>query len=435
MTETGSTAVVVSDLESFATTQDSNPWDYYEQLRALGDVVWDEREKAWLVSSYDLIKEMWLANDSIWQPPFVYDPQNPPMGLSREKWTQLVGPGKLAFTLQDGEVYDRMHRWWFRIFSPRVLEHWGETLIEPIANAQIDEFVENGRVEFLSEYYDQVTIRVMIAILGLPWRDEEWLERFISLHRTGLTPLFESQTHPTAENIESALNAVDEMRAMVMPFVQERKDGEGSDFISMIWRAGSELFGTDDFTEDDVLSHAFVAFIAGSGSVGSVVGNTLYVVMTHDGLQEQVLAGGEKALRTLVEETLRLYSQVEWRFRHAKVDTVLGGVPIKKGDMVIALNASGNRDPEHYSCPHQVDLERRAPRDHFGFLKGARTCPGQSLARFELDRIVKTTLERLPELRLDPDAEPARWKGGTLRGWVPLHALFDPSERPPATES
>ena len=61
----------------------------------------------------------------------------------------------------------------------------------------------------------------------------------------------------------------------------------------------------------------------------------------------------------------------------------------------------------------------------FGF--GPRSCAGAALARGELQETVAKVLERMPNLRLDPEAEPPRFEGFLLRSYRPLHALFDPS--------
>ena len=89
------------------------------------------------------------------------------------------------------------------------------------------------------------------------------------------------------------------------------------------------------------------------------------------------------------------------------------------------LDAGANRDPARFGCPAQIDLERDSWRDHLAFSVGPRTCAGAALARAEVQEAVAKSLEWLPNLRLDPDAEPPRFKGFTLRSFRPLHARFD----------
>jgi cytochrome P450 len=134
------------------------------------------------------------------------------------------------------------------------------------------------------------------------------------------------------------------------------------------------------------------------------------------------------SVRRFVEEVLRLHSPVEYILRRARREVRVGGVTIREGQYAIALTGAVNRDADRYTCPGEVNLDRRSPRDHFGFYKGPRTCPGQSLARFELERILQVALERLPDdLRRDPERPPPRYTGGMARRWSPLHVLFAPS--------
>src|SRR6476659_8565411 len=87
-------------------TFDVAPWDYYERLRAMSPIVFDEEQGLWLVTSYDLIKQIWLADQVVWQPPFVYDAADPPLGMTEDEWIEFIGPGRRALSLQTGEEYD-----------------------------------------------------------------------------------------------------------------------------------------------------------------------------------------------------------------------------------------------------------------------------------------------------------------------------------------
>ena len=52
-----------------------------------------------------------------------------------------------------------------------------------------------------------------------------------------------------------------------------------------------------------------------------------------------------------VEEFLRLDASVQAMPRWASEDTEIHGCPIAKGEMVMLLWASANRDPEHFAKP------------------------------------------------------------------------------------
>jgi cytochrome P450 len=214
------------------------------------------------------------------------------------------------------------------------------------------------------------------------------------------------------------------MNEMLVPIVESRRDGTGSDLISMIWRDAPELFGAD--YEDDAMSLAQVAFESAAQTTQYSTANGLYLLLTEPGLQDQLRSGDQRALANFVEESLRLYGPVLFRLRFPKRDLELGGVPVRRGDRVICVTISGSRDPHQHVCPAGVDLDRPRPRQHLSFWVGPKTCPGNALARAELVEAVAAVLDRLGDLRLDPDAEPPRYDELVFRRWAPLHALWSP---------
>jgi len=138
-------------------------------------------------------------------------------------------------------------------------------------------------------------------------------------------------------------------------------------------------------------------------------------------------ADRDEAIRRFVEEALRLFGAVHFRPRVANQDVELAGEAIKKDDHLLCVNLSANRDPARYGCPHAVKMDRASPRDHLAFHSGPRTCIGAALARAELQEAVRAVLDRLPDLRPDPSAEPPTFKGFLMRSYRPLHALFTPA--------
>jgi cytochrome P450 len=402
---------------------DDEPWQLYERVRDAGGVAWDDRANGWLVVSYDLIKQMGHADDIDWQA-LTTAGDDPDAGMAWDDWTALRG-GPRTLSLREGEDHHVFHRWWLKALSPKVLQRWGETLIEPICHRQIDRFAHLGKAELVRDYSERITPPVTAAVLGLPWEDDDWFSGFMELRAASNAAnvfRFRDAPLPPPEALERGQEAMRELIAMVMPAIDRKRDGVGEDFISMIWRDADELFG-EGYSDEDVAYSVINAFIAG-GSIAFGANNLIYLTLSHPELHDTLLTN-DRAVDNIVEEGLRLYTPGEYRPRRAMRDLELGGVTIRKGELVFAISAAGNRDPLHYANPLELDLERRAPRNHLGFYPGPRTCPGQGLARYELARLLRVLLERLPGLRLDPDAEPPRYTGSTARTWRPLNVLFD----------
>jgi cytochrome P450 len=415
--------------DSIISCANREPWGYYDRQRSEHEIVWDEGMRSWLVFSYDLIKEIALGEHELWDLSYVdRDDVEAPIGLERDAWHDFIGFGSRRFLMTEkGDSHMRQHRWFMRAFAPTAARRWTDTVFRPIVNAQIDRFAGAGRAELVEDYSRRVAPRTISAMLGLPHEDDDWVEHVESLmvDRLAVKTLV-GLPDPDPELIRRGFAATEELTRILVPYVEERRGGNGDDFISMLWAAGDELFG-EGFTAVDVLGAAGVAWEGGSGTTAYSTANALYLMLTQPEMAADVRSADEKRLAGYVEETIRLFGPVHVRPRVARQDIEIGGQLIRKGEQVLTLLVAANRDPAHYPDAGEVDVARRSPRDHLSFFFGPRTCPGQGLARVELALILKTIVDRLPDMRLDPDAEPPYYSGTMTRRWEPLHALFTPT--------
>ena len=81
-------------------------------------------------------------------------------------------------------------------------------------------------------------------------------------------------------------------------------------------------------------------------------------------------------------------------------------------------------DPGRYAEPDAFDIFRD-PQPHISFGDGAHRCLGMHLARLETRVLLNAVLDRLPDLRLDPAADP-HIHGLIFRSPPELRVHFDP---------
>ena len=106
-----------------------------------------------------------------------------------------------------------------------------------------------------------------------------------------------------------------------------------------------------------------------------------------------------------VEELLRYDSPVERTItRWASTDVEVGGETIRRGDLVIAVIGSANRDDGRFDDPSRLDV-RRHDTKHVAFGRGSHYCLGAPLARLEAEIALATLFRRLPGLRLAVEPE------------------------------
>ena len=126
-----------------------------------------------------------------------------------------------------------------------------------------------------------------------------------------------------------------------------------------------------------------------------------------------------------IEEFLRYDSSVQMTGRVTLEDIDdLGGVKIPKGETVLCLLGSANRDPAVYpDRPDRLDVTRQNVKP-LSFGGGIHFCLGAQLARIEAEIAIATLLRRLPDLRID-DVENPEWRPTfVLRGLKRLPASW-----------
>ena len=119
---------------------------------------------------------------------------------------------------------------------------------------------------------------------------------------------------------------------------------------------------------------------------------------------------------TAVEEMLRCVVPVKEFMRTAQKDTVVRGVPIKKGEAVLLSYVSANRDEEVFKDPMRFDVGRD-PNKHLSFGYGVHFCLGASLARMEMNSFFTELIPRIKTIELagDPELISTLFVGGTKR--------------------
>jgi len=200
-----------------------------------------------------------------------------------------------------------------------------------------------------------------------------------------------------------------------------RRKSPGDDLTTQLVQAeedGSKL------SNEELTANIILLFGAGHETTVNLIGNGLLAL--HRNPDQLALLKANPALITnAIEEFLRYDSSVQMTGRVAleEIDD-LGGKKIPKGESVLCLLGSANRDPAVYpDRPERLDITRPNVRP-LSFGGGIHFCLGAQLARIEAEVAIATLLRRLPDLRLD-DAENPEWRPTfVLRGLKRLPASW-----------
>jgi cytochrome P450 len=406
-------ATVQSDPISpgFSELGDSNPYPYYESLRARAPVVWDEDQHAWLVTGYEQCRQV-EGDEATFRHPYADATQS---------LIDIKG-GRRNVTILQGKEHSRMHRFLLKLFSPRLVEEYREKHIRPAIRLLLDRLIPSGRADLVELLTAQLPPRVLMSLFAMDCHDDSLVKRVLELHEVILEWI--GRQNRGDDTTARARTAADEVNGLLLPYLGKRKAEPGDDLISRVWLEGPKAL--DDFSDADALATTREMFLAGTDTTVHALSNALYLLLTQPEVMERIRAERGQTLSIFVEESLRLYGAVQYRFRLANKDVELGGVPVKKDAVLILINSAANRDPAKYECPTAVNLDRKIARDHLAFNAGPRICIGAALARAEMVDAINALLDRTRNLRLDPNAEPPRFRFHYIRSFRPLNVLFEP---------
>jgi cytochrome P450 len=142
--------------------------------------------------------------------------------------------------------------------------------------------------------------------------------------------------------------------------------------------------------------------------------------------QLEVVRQDRSLVPKAIEEALRWESPILRGWRYVERDVEVAGHKIPEGTVLNTVRASANRDPSKYPDPDKFDISREHPVRPIPFGVGAHVCIGQHLARLEMTRALNALLDRLPNLRLDPDRPPPQPIGHDGRVPERIYVKFDP---------
>ena len=115
---------------------------------------------------------------------------------------------------------------------------------------------------------------------------------------------------------------------------------------------------------------------------------------------------------------------MQFAAREAMRDVSLGGVDVEAGMPVTVALGSANHDESRWKDPDRFDV-RRDPQNHLAFADGEHFCLGAHLARLEGEVALNAILDRLNDLRLDPDAPEAYAVGFAFRSPTAVPVAFE----------
>ena len=303
-----------------------------------------------------------------------------------------------------------------RAFRPTRLRGM-EPMIEEVTSELIQEIVDKGESEFVSEFAVGLPMTIIAVALGVETDDLATFKRWSD---DLVMPV--GNPDPTTEKVRDYLISLSEFNEFFGNLLKLRRQDPHEDIISDV--ATAEV-NDEMLNEAEMLSMLQQFLVAGNETTTKLLTNLMHHLAEEDGLEER-LRDDPSLIDNFIEEGLRFEAPVGGLFRMAKEDTMVGETQLREGDHIWLIFAAANRDPEMFSQPDTFSVDRENARDHLAFGHGEHFCIGAMLARLEARIAVEQILERLENIRLIDGRNNFEYEDTfVLRGLKELHIAFD----------
>ncbi len=385
----------------------ANPYPLFHRLRREDPVHWDSYLHAWVVTRYPDVLQV-LHDFSAARTPT--PEQLAEMGLAQLKPIAQLMVKQMLF--MDASAHVRLRGLASKAFTTARVEAL-RSHIADIVNRLLDEVQAKRRMDVIADFADPLPAIVTAELLGVPVSDHKqlkaWSANFAEM-------LGNFQHNP--DHAQLMLRTVEDMTSYFLEAVREIKAHPREGLIHSLLT--SEVDG-DRLTEEEVVANTIVTMVGGQETTTNLIGNGVLTLLRNPEEMER-LRRDMSLIPSAVEEMLRYESPSQHTARLAPADIELGGKLIRKRQAVIAVMAAANRDPERFADPDRFDITRTDNR-HVAFGYAAHFCFGAPLARAEGQIAFQAMLQRLTNLRLEPQRLTWRTNLG-LRGLTALHVGF-----------
>ena len=303
----------------------------------------------------------------------------------------------------DGERHHRYRTLVQPSFVPKKAQWWIQNWVQVTVDSLIDSISGAGAADLNIEFFAPIPLLTICGSFGV--------------------------TIPEALDIRQAVTSdglgIDRFMQIVHPLIAARRAEPADDLISVLVEAEvTHEDGTRQvLIDNEILGFAFLLLAAGSGTTWKQMGITMMALLQHPEWLERVRED-RSLLRSVIEEGLRWMPTDPVFARYVVNDVTLGGVDIPAGAVLHVCFAEANRDPARWERPDEFDPSRPL-QSHLGFGGGPHICIGMHVARAEISTAIDALIDRLPGLRLDPDAPIPQITGMYERGYSSVPVRWD----------
>lgn len=376
------------------------PDPLYAQLRETEPVAWVQApygSETWLATTHAATRAVF--SDPRFSRARAVGPETPRQGpiWARED----------AILTQDPPEHARLRHMVAPVFTGQQVERLRPRVRE-VAESLVDDLVKHGPpVDLVPSYASMLPVMLICPILGVPYEDRE---RFGVFSR-----IIMSTKAYTQEQVDRAYTDLEEYIAGLI--VELRKHPADNMLSALIQAIDAEDV---KLKENELVAMAINLLVNGHETVANQIANFTYVLLTHPDQLAWLREDLPTRMPSAVEELLRFVPLAAGAAasaghpRMATEDIEVEGVLIRPGEFVLPAVPSANRDSRVFADPDRLDLSRK-DNPHLTFGHGPHYCPGNLMARMELQVALTALLSRFHDLTLAVPVDEVPWKAGLLQ--------------------
>ena len=353
----------------------ADPFEHYRAIRDLGPLVNIKRPDLPVLSRYQDVKNALKASDVLLSG----------QGISLNFISNLIGRfGEKTAPNSDGEQHKKYRSQLLAPLRPAELEKLRPNF-ESMISEQVGRYVGQGTFDAAAELSSFLPVNVVSMLVGIP---EEGRRNIMTWAEASFDTV-----GPIRKGYFGQLKTMYQGRLFFHELRPESLVPEG-------WAA--QLY---DSVEKGVITlneagQVILGLALPSLDTTILAANNLLVELAKNPDEWHKIKADPSLIDSAVHEALRHGATLRWFTRKAGEDYQAGDVFLKKGQRVLVMYGSANRDERQYADPDNFIVDRN-PRDHLALGHGAHSCIGQHLARMEIKALLMALVERVNQIQID----------------------------------
>ena len=367
----------------------SDPFPIYRKLREQAPIHRSYLADGWVLSRYADISAVLTDRG------FGSDERNLTRYPRMEARSRRAGipssyeNGLSTMLREDEPNHTRLRSLAAKAFTPRAVQSM-RPQIEGLLEVAFKRVPTSGPFDLISTFAAPFPIAVIAGILGVPASD--W-DRFYGWSEDIIKSIGDGDRDQRDVSEQARLELGDYLRGVAN---ERRRDPRG-DVLTSLVQAEEE---GDRLSSDELVAIATLLLVAGNETTTKLIGNSMLALLENPDQLTRLREQPER-IPGAVEELLRFDGPVQLTSRVVLESRRFRGHDFRKGQQIILLLASANRDPAQFEEPDRLDVTREDCR-HLAFSLGAHFCLGAKLARLETSLALEALITRLPGLTLVP---------------------------------